>query len=71
VSAPHTQSNLVSGPAEDAFPAFSPSGGKIVWQVGDPQRSDTELKVKNLSTGNVSTVTSDPLVDEAPDWGVG
>ncbi len=71
VSAPHTQTKLVRDPAEDAFPAFSPSGGKLVWEVGDPQNGDTELKVKNLSTGNVSTVTSDPVVDEEPDWGVG
>ncbi|MFL5892877.1 MAG: hypothetical protein ACJ75I_09070 [Solirubrobacterales bacterium] len=71
VSAPHTQSKLVNSPSEDVFPAFAPSGGKIVWQVGDPQRGDTELKVKNLSTGNVVTITSDPVVDEEPDWGVG
>lgn len=70
-SAPHTQSKLVSGPAEDAFPAFSPSGGKIVWQVGAGDKTDTELKVKDLSTGNVSTVTSNAVVDEEPDWGVG
>jgi len=69
-SAPHTESKLVSGPNDDVFPAFSPSGGKIVWASG-PENGDTELKVKDLSTGNVSTLTSNGVVDEEPDWGVG
>jgi TolB protein len=70
IAAPHTQNKLVSGPNDDLFPAFSPSGSKIVWDSG-PENSDTELKVKNLSTGNVSTITSNGVVDEQPDWGVG
>jgi Tol biopolymer transport system component len=70
VAAPHTESKVVTGPNDDVFPAFSPSGGKIVWDSG-PENSDTELKVKNLSTGNVSTLTSNGVVDQEPDWGVG
>lgn len=70
VAAPHTETTLVGGPAADAGPAFAPTGNRIVWASG-PEDSDMEIKVKNLTTGTVQTVTSDPVVDEEPDWGVG
>jgi len=69
VTAPHTLVTLVNGPNYEQFPAVSPDGDEIVWDVG-PEKGDTELKRRLISGGPVTTLTANRVVDEEADWGV-
>lgn len=69
VSPPHTPATMVSGPKLEQFPAVSPDGDDVVWDVG-PEKGDTELKRRLIAGGAVTTLTSNRVVDEEADWGV-
>lgn len=58
---------LTVNKAEDYSPAFAPSGTRIVWSRG-PEEGDTELMIRNMTTGNVTTLTSNNVVDQQADW---
>jgi Tol biopolymer transport system component len=65
---PHTPTTLVSASNLEQFPAVSPDGDELVWDVG-PEKGDTELKRRLVSGGPVTTLTSNSVVDEEADWG--
>jgi Tol biopolymer transport system component len=69
VAAPHTESQLASSGGNEGGPAFSPSGVSFVYAVG-PDDGDTELKVRDVAGGPATTLTSNRVVDQQPDWGV-
>ena len=68
VAGPHIPTTIVNGPNLEQFPAMSPDGDKLVWDVG-PEKGDTELKRRLVSGGPVTTLTSNRVVDEEADWG--
>jgi TolB protein len=67
-SAPGTGSPVITGGSQDQFPAYSPSGDELVWDVG-PEERDTELKRQLVSGGSPFTITSNRVVDQQADWG--
>ncbi len=70
VASPHSQTVIVNGHNLEQFPAVSPSGTQLVWDVG-PEESDTELKVAPFPTGPAMLITSNMVTDEEADWGPG
>ena len=52
---------------EDYSPAFAPSGTRVVWSRG-PEEGDTELMIRNMTTGKVTTLTRNKVVDQQADW---
>jgi Tol biopolymer transport system component len=67
-SAPGTGSTVITGGNYEQFPAFSPSGNEIVYDVG-PEEGDTELKRRLVGSGSPFTITSNRVVDQQADWG--
>jgi TolB protein len=57
---------LTTGSAEDAWPAFSPSGDKIVYQSNPTGNRD--LYIMNADGTGGRQPTDDPTKDEIPSW---
>lgn len=68
VTAPHTETVIAGSANVEQGVAFAPSGGRFVYAVG-PEDDDTELKIRSLTLGPLSTLTSNRVVDQQPDWG--
>ena len=63
---------LTTNPADDSYPAFSPTGGKIVFSSNRPApkdgSTDYELYIMDVVDHNVRQLTNNQAMDILPDW---
>ncbi len=63
---------LTNDPADDSYPAFSPTGSKIVFSSNRPAPSDGstdyELYIMDADGNNVRQLTDNSALDILPDW---
>ena len=59
---------LTSLPGVELDPALSPDGGRVAFIWDGPDRSNFDVYVKEIASGETVRVTSDPAADHHPVW---
>ena len=59
---------LTSLPGVELHPALSPDGGRVAFIWDGPDRSNFDVYVKEIASGEMVRVTSDPAGDYHPVW---
>ncbi|WP_231132053.1 Tol-Pal system beta propeller repeat protein TolB [Salinisphaera orenii] len=64
----HNPSAVFTSSTPIMSPAFSPNGKKLAYVAFDMQKGRSSLRVQNLATGKIRTVSSRPGINGAPAW---